>query len=173
MTKKKTDKDKKKKRPAKKDIAKAVDQIPAMIAKEAKKERPKVARSKKEEEKTHAHHFAYEHHHVHPKRRLLWFGVACLTIIVIAMWALNARVFLYQLSAQSESLRSSELLDQAKDDFQEVLDTINQRKEEEKATRAAVEQQIEDAEAERNVERGITTVIANEIVKAKVNETSE
>ncbi len=160
-----------KKSAVKKDIAKAVEQIPAIITEEIREEEVEVKKpTLKSSRKTHAHHFMYEHHHVMPKKKLLWFGVICLTVVMIAMWALNTRVFLYQITQQGEALKSPTVLLNVKDDFQKVLDATKREEAKREATKAQVEKQIKTAESEIKLEQGLKSVIKEKTQPKELDE---
>lgn len=159
----------------KKDIAKAVEGIPSLVSEQLhmsdnkQKEKQTVLSSSKTESKskTHAHHFTYEHHHVISKKKLLWFGVACLTLIIVAMWIWNVRVFLYEIKEQQKNNPEEGLLYNVKDDFQNVLDSLERKKTDRDATLSQVDKQIKTAIDGQKLEKGVQEIITKSITDSK------
>ncbi len=98
------------KKAIRKDIAKAVERIPQMIADEIEATQPArtetPARSQSSEQ---------------TKRTLLWIGVGVITTSVFAMWIVNAKAMFYDI--QHTKSAEGQLIAEAKNDFDKILES--------------------------------------------------
>lgn len=109
------------------DISSAVDQIPHLIFQSIhdeeipKKDTPRVSASairayqlrKKDQDQA--------------KKKLLVVGVACITVIIVAMWAWNMRIFWYR--TQEITKDEPALWDTSKEDLSSILKNATAQKE--------------------------------------------
>jgi len=57
------------------------------------------------------------------KQRLLWIGVLSLAVVILAMWAWNAKILLYAMNYRE---KNPSLLETAREDFYDAVRTVNE-----------------------------------------------
>lgn len=100
----------------KREIASAAEEIPKLIYQSireqehtsARRDTPKSAQRQ------------YETHQDRAKKQLVWLGVGCITLIILAMWVWNMKIFWYQ--TQEASKEQANLWEDTKKDLDKVIE---------------------------------------------------
>jgi hypothetical protein len=109
---------------------------------EEKTELPKIT------ETNNGMHTPHDHEIERKKQRLIWFGALCIFLLILVMWAWNAKILFYKLSEYKKTnAKKTSIIQDAKQDLETMLETFKKQNALEEATKTQAEnQKIESAE---------------------------
>ncbi len=114
----------KKKSEVKKNIAKAIDQIPSAFAEEISANKDKALKELRPKETTKLEMpKVYESNteiNERSRKRLMWFGVISLTLVVFVMWFWNAKTIFYDIR-NSKAGDEKQIWENTKSDFKTII----------------------------------------------------